>query len=308
MGDGRKGHLPHGSAMKRFTVEHTTIYRYRRPVSFGEHRMMFRPRDSHDLRLLDSQLVLSPAADIRWYHDVFSNSIAVAQFTEPAAELVLKSMIRLEQYPLSAESFAIEENAETLPFSYSATEIPDLGRTAERHYADPEHLVDRWVRQFFGNEGRPRTEDFLVRMTHAIKEQFTYQARDEYGVQSPVETLRRGSGTCRDYALLMMEGARSVGLAARFVSGYLYDPAVDGGGEEAIGAGATHAWVQVYLPGAGWVEFDPTNGIVGGENLIRVAVVREPAQAVPVNGSYDGTAEDFLGMEVEVRVTRGAGN
>ncbi len=105
-----------------------------------------------------------------------------------------------------------------------------------------------------------------------------------------------------------MEGARSVGLAARFVSGYLYDPAVDGGGEEAIGAGATHAWVQVYLPGAGWVEFDPTNGIVGGENLIRVAVVREPAQAVPVNGSYDGTAEDFLGMEVEVRVTRGAGN
>jgi transglutaminase-like putative cysteine protease len=131
---------------------------------------------------------------------------------------------------------------------------------------------------------------------------FDYAERHEPGVQSPLETLNLGSGTCRDYALFMMEAVRSVGLAARFVSGYLYDPALDGGASDITGAGSTHAWVQVYLPGAGWVEFDPTNGSQGGFNLVPIAVAREPEQAVPVSGSFTGDASDFLGMNVEVSV------
>ena len=138
-------------------------------------------------------------------------------------------------------------------------------------------------------------------MTYAIKDRFTYIARDEPGTQDPLLTLQLGSGSCRDFALLMMEAVRSLGLAARFVSGYLFVPDKDGPGR--VGGGATHAWLEVYLPGAGWVEFDPTNGIVGNRDLIRVAVVRDPRQAVPLSGSWTGRASDLLGMTVEVGVT-----
>jgi transglutaminase-like putative cysteine protease len=116
--------------------------------------------------------------------------------------------------------------------------------------------------------------------------------------------MSRGSGTCRDFALFMSEAVRGRGRAARFVTGYLYDPAIDGEGPGLQGAGATHAWVQVYLPGSGWVVFDPTNGLIGGTNLIRVGVTRDPRQAVPLQGSYIGAASDFVDMEIEVIVTK----
>lgn len=289
--------------MQRLTVSHTTTYRYLRSVNFGEHRLMFRPRDSHDLRLLDSSLAISPAADVRWYHDVFGNSVAVASFTEPSDVLNFDSQIVIDRYPLEAMEFPIESYAREIPFSYPASEVPDLGRTIERHYPDPDRKITEWTRQFLG--ARPAgidTEEFLISITRAIREGFGYVERHEPGVQSPTETLELGSGTCRDYALFMMEAVRSVGLAARFVSGYLYDPSIDGGTGEVTGAGATHAWVQVYLPGAGWVEFDPTNGSYGGHNLVPIAVAREPQQAIPVAGSFDGGPEDFLGMEVYVQV------
>ncbi len=289
--------------MQRLTVDHKTTYRYLNPVSFGDHRMMFRPRDSHDLRLLDAKLSVSPQADIRWFHDVFGNSVAVASFTQMADTLHLESQIVLERYPLEALEFPIEEYARTIPFSYPASEVPDLGRTIERHYPDPDRRVTEWTRRFLGGgTGGIDTEIFLTSVTQAIKQEFDYAERHEPGVQTPVETLNLGSGTCRDYALFMMEAVRSVGLAARFVSGYLYDPALDGGVGDVTGAGATHAWVQVYLPGAGWLEFDPTNGSFGGFNLVPIAFAREPGQAVPVSGSFSGASEDFLGMEVEVSV------
>lgn len=129
---------------------------------------------------------------------------------------------------------------------------------------------------------------------------FTYLRREEPGTQDPISTLQMGTGSCRDFALLMMEAVRSLGLAARFVSGYLYVPAKDGGH---VGGGATHAWVEVYLPGAGWMEFDPTNGIIGNRDLIRVAVVRDPRQAVPLSGTWTGDPSDLIGMDVEVDVT-----
>lgn len=290
-------------------VRHVTVYRYGRPVRIGRHRLMFRPRDSHDLRLLRTALTISPpAASIRWLHDVFGNSVAIAEFAVETARLRFQSDIVLEHYALDHPDFQIEDYARTYPFSYSADEIPDLGRTIERHYADPEHKVDTWAKQFVtpdggGSPGLVETQPMLERMMRAIKTRFTYLARDAEGTQEPVDTLGRGSGSCRDFSLLMIEAARSLGLAARFVSGYHYDPARDTGTTGHAGGGSTHAWVQIYLPGAGWVEFDPTNAIVGGQNLIRVAVARDPCQALPLAGEWTGVPADYLGMEVSVTVT-----
>jgi transglutaminase-like putative cysteine protease len=285
------------------TVTHTTTYRYANPVVFGEHRMMMRPRDSHDLRLLETSLAVRPAATKRWIHDVFGNSVAIARFTDPAAELHVVSTFRAEHYPLAESGVEIEAYARRHPFSYDAAEVPDIGRTAERHYADPEHLVDSWARRFV--EGAPEhdTMGILSAMTKAIQKEFSYNPREAMGTQDPVTTLKTGTGTCRDYALLMMEAARTLGFAARFVSGYLYDDSKIGGGKDTvIGGGATHAWAQIYLPGAGWVPFDPTNGIVSDRNLIRVAVTRDPSQAVPLKGSFVGKPTDFLGMDVKVEI------
>jgi len=275
------------------TIRHTTVYSYANPVQFGDHRMMFRPRDSHDLRVLETGLEISPTASVRWLHDVFGNSIAIASFGEPASELRLVSTIRLEHFPSDVPEFPIEPYARQHPFAYSAEDVPDLGRTMERHYPDPERLVDAWARRLVTSTGETDTQALLVHMTSGIREAFRYEAREAEGTQTPVETLERGSGTCRDFALFMMEAARSLGFAARFVSGYLYD-------DQAVGGGATHAWVQVYLPGCGWVEFDPTNALVGGPKLVRVAVARDPSQAIPVSGTFVGSAGDFLGMNVDV--------
>ena len=289
--------------MASLTVTHTTVYRYANQVTFGEHRMMMRPRDSHDLRLLETSLVLRPAAKIRWIHDVFGNSVAIARFSEPANELRVESKFRAEHFPLAESGLEIEAYAVHHPFSYDAGEVPDIGRTAERHYADGEHLVDSWARRFVERAAEHETMDILSAMTKAIQNEFTYNPRDEMGTQDPVTTLKSGTGTCRDYALLMMEAARTLGFAARFVSGYLYDDSKLGGGKDTvIGAGVTHAWAQIYLPGAGWVPFDPTNGVVSDRNLIRVAVTRDPSQAVPLKGSFTGKPDDFLGMDVNVEI------
>jgi len=284
------------------TVRHATTYRYKQPVAFGEHRMMLRPRDSYDQKLLDAKLAITPEpADIRWVHDVFGNCVAIARFAGRAQELDIESVIRLDHSPTNALDFEIEEYAKRYPFTYGADEMPDLLRSIERQYLDPEREVDRWARQFLRHDGRTDTSEFLAAMTHAIRQDLTYVAREESGVQDPVKTLRLKSGSCRDFAVLMMEAVRSLGLAARFVTGYLYVP--EDRRSERIGGGATHAWLEVYLPAAGWIEFDPTNGIVGNHDLIRVAVARDPRQAVPISGTWTGFPSDNLGMTVEVEVT-----
>jgi len=292
--------------MQNLTVRHVSTYRYDRAVRFGPHRLMFRPRDSHDLRLVSTGLAIDPPARIRWIHDVFGNSIAIASFEQEADRLVFDSTIRVEHYGAEAEDFSIEDYARSYPFSYPTEEIPDIGRTIERHYPDPEHTVDRWARRFVADAtpvgGEPETLGILKAMTASIPTAFAYSRRFDVGTRPPPETLALAEGTCRDLALLMMEAARSLGFAARFVSGYLYDPALDGAEAGIVGAGDTHAWVQIYLPGAGWVEFDPTNGLVGGPNLIRVAVTRDPTQALPLTGSYFGASEAFQSMTVEVEV------
>ena len=293
--------------MARLSISHKTTYCYSVPVRFSEHRFMCRPRDSHDLRLVDTGIAISPPATLRWVHDVFGNSVLVASFGDTTSdELVFESTFVAEHFPADPEVELVEHYAETLPFSYDASEMPDLARSQERQYPDPEHRVDAWVRAVRAQAGSDRTLDVLVAVTHAIKEQLAYEARNEEGTRSPVETLRLGSGSCRDFALFMMEAVRCLGLAARFVSGYLYDESLLGA-DRGVGGGATHAWIQVYLPGAGWLPFDPTNAIIGGRNLIRVAVARDPSQAAPLTGSYLGPADAYQGMTVEVKVSVEAG-
>jgi len=287
--------------MKVLTVHHSTIYRYARPVAFGQHRLMLRPRDSHDLRLVGAELTLSPPGAARWVHDVFGNSVALVDFAQSAAELSIVSSLSLERYALARLEFQMDPEAELYPFVYSSDDRTDLGRLLERHYPDPRGVVEEWAKQFAPM--RPSgTLNVLAGINKAIHDSFAYTARDDEGAQSPIETIEAGRGSCRDFALLFIEAARSLGFGARFVSGYLYDPALDGGAA-VQGAGTTHAWAEVYLPGAGWVEYDPTNGVVAGENLIRVAVTRDAGQAVPIAGTFNGEAADYLGMQVEVVVS-----
>jgi len=289
--------------MTLLTVRHVTTYRYLKAVSFGEHRMMFRPRDSYDQKLLDARLAISPEpSSIRWVHDAFGNCVAIAGFSSDceATDLRFESNIWLEHSPSTGPEFAIEDAARTYPFSYSDEEMPDLLPTIAPCYPDPGQAIHSWVRRFL-HKGRPTdTGMLLMTLTYALKESFTYERRTEPGTRPPALTLALGRGSCRDLALLMIEALRSLGLAARFVSGYIYTPRR--AEERHRGGGSTHAWCEVYLPGAGWVEFDPTNAIIGNRDLIRVAVARDPSQAVPLSGTYFGASEDFLDMKVDIQV------
>lgn len=236
-------------------------------------------------------------------HDVFGNSIAISRFSEPAATLIFESTFRAEHFPLPQRTIVIDDYAASLPLSYTASDIVDLGSSKARQYTDSEHKLDAWVKSVLDDTPGYATLDVLMAMVGAIKGQFSYRRREEVGVQTPVETLELGSGSCRDFAVFMMDAVRCLGLAAQFVSGYLYDEQLIDAGGGLVGGGATHAWIQVYLPGAGWVEFDPTNALVGGRNLIRVAVAREAAQAAPLLGSYTGDTTDFLALNVQVELT-----
>jgi len=288
--------------MRTLEISHRTRYEYSAPVTLGEHRLMFRPRDSHDLRLLRTGLTIDPVAAVRWIHDPFGNSIAIASFTGTTEALELTSTICLEHFSVPLELPPIEDYAHKLPFSYLAEEAPDLARYVERHYPDPNAMVSNWTKQFLEGEGGAETFATLTRMCKGIQDSLNYAMRFEPGTQPPAVTLETGTGTCRDYALLMMEGARALGLAARFVTGYLYDPALDEAAGGADGHAQPHAWMEVYLPGAGWVEFDPTNGIIGTERLIRVGVGRDPEQAMPIKGTFIGAADVAVNATVEVHV------
>jgi len=287
--------------MTMLNVRHTTVYRYRRPVRLGDHRLMLRPRDSHDLRLIRTNLNFSPAASVRWIHDVFGNSIAIASFAETACELRIESRLELETYAVAQPRSEVSAEATSYPFVYSADDRIDLGRMLERHHADPADRLGAWARGFVRGD-RTDTLALLGDLNAGVKAWISYQSRESEGTQTPVETLDRGWGSCRDLAVLLIEAARCLGFGARIVTGYLYNPITDNGDNTAVGSGATHAWADIYLPGAGWMAYDPTNGTVNGKNLIRVAVTRDISQAVPIGGSFVGAPGDYLGMTVDVAV------
>jgi transglutaminase-like putative cysteine protease len=289
----------------QYEIVHTTVYHYKQPVTFGEHRVMFRPRDSHDLRVLATDLQVSPASQVRMIQDPHSNSVALVQPDEPASELKIVCRFTIEHAHTNNEELPLAPSAEVFPFAYSVEERFDLEQYLRPHHDDPGGHLTAWARQFLRTDGLTGTRELLLNMNQFIRANFQYAARDEEGTQTPQETLKRSTGSCRDFALLMMEAVRRLGVATRFVSGYLYDPALDGGEANAtVGAGATHAWLQAYLPGAGWVPFDPTNNLTGGNQLIRVGVARDPSQAPPIAGSWFGEAGDYLGMTVSVAVQR----
>jgi transglutaminase-like putative cysteine protease len=286
--------------MTVYSVHHKTTYRYKRPIRLGPHQLLFRPRDSFDQHLLDSHLDVTPEpSEVRWIHDVFGNCLTLIDFSAKCELLEFDTVIRLEHTPESAPDFRIEDYARSHPFSYSDDEAPDLAAYIRRHHPQDTE-VEEWLGKFVRKDIRQPTGQLLMTLNEAIAEGFSYERRTSRGTQSPGETLRRQRGTCRDFALLMMEAARLLGFAARFVTGYVYVPSLDG--PLRLGGGSTHAWCQIYVPGSGWVEFDPTNGIVGNRDLIRVGVARTPEQAIPLSGSYWGDAEDELGMEVMVNV------
>jgi transglutaminase-like putative cysteine protease len=300
--------------MQSLTIRHLTTYRYRQPVSFGEHRMMLRPRDQHDQKVVEAQLGITPEpASLRFVQDAFGNHVAIAQFAGRARELSFESIVSVEHFASDAAKGDLDHS--------------EFAACAERLHPDPADEVARWARQFLPTPGpatgSPGTEpgeslEFLSRLARGIHTGFRYRRREAKGIQTPLETLRLGRGTCRDFALLMVEAARALGLAARFVSGYLATPlsermepssaaSVESPHAATHGAthGATHAWAQVYLPDIGWVDFDPTAGSVGKTSLITVAVVCDPYDALPLHGTYAGAASDFLGMDVRVSVTPG---
>jgi len=261
---------------------------------------MLRPRESRDLRLISSDVRVTPAAKVTWAGDVFGNAVATAAFQTMTDRLVIESIAELELSAAAWPVFDIAGSAAFYPFRYSDDEWTDLGALTVQQYADGAQHLRGWA-QAFVRSNPTDTLALLKDLSAGVPQSISYQSREDEGTQSPIQTLARGWGSCRDFAVLFVEAARSLGFGARIVSGYLFNP-----DQSLIGsadAGSTHAWAEVYVPGAGWITFDPTNRNVGGLNLIPVAVARNIRQAMPVAGSFVGMTDAFLGMSVEILVT-----
>lgn len=279
--------------MPTVTIRHLTTYRYLRPVAFGEHRMMLRPRVSDDQQVIEASIEIRPRpTSLRFVLDDFDNQVGIAHFSDAAQELCIDSIVCLEQTPPEVSAYDLEAHVTSFPFDYSAGESADLALCLERDGADPEDEVGRWAHQFLSTDGPIGTFDLLTQLLQAIHCTFRYRRREAKGVQWPVETLRLGHGSCRDFTLLMIDAARALGFAARFASGYLILSPDE--------HGSPHAWAQIYLPGPGWVDFDPTSGNIGREKLVVVAVAHDPQHALPLHGTFIGVASDSIGMGVKV--------
>jgi transglutaminase-like putative cysteine protease len=282
------------------TIHHRTTYRYGIPVGLGPHRLMLRPRESRDLRVLSSEITISPAATLTWAHDVYGNAVATATFPAPTDQLVIDSVAELQLTAVPWPIFDIAGSALFYPFRYSDDEWTDLGALSTPLYPDPTGKLGVWARSFILGT-QTDTLSLLRDLSAGVSARVVYESRDDEGTQSPVATLDRARGSCRDYAVLFIEAARTLGFGARIVSGYLCDQGA--AGAILVGAGATHAWAEVFVPGGGWITFDPTNRSMGGFNLIPVAVARHIGQVIPVAGSFAGAPTAFLGMTVDVHYT-----
>ena len=280
----------------KIRIQHRTTYHYAEPVRLGPHRVMVRPREGHDLHIESSILTIRPEHTVHWMRDVNGNSIALIDFTERADELMIYSELVLDHYDSNPLDFRVEPYAVQYPFVYDPWTLPEL--TAFTHIvfpADAEQVRD-WLGQFWQPGKLVETVSLLKRLNHFICDTFTYTRRDESGVQRPARTLEKNSGSCRDFATLFIEACRSWGLAARFVSGYMLCEATE------AGHASTHAWAEVYLPGAGWKGFDPTSGTMTGSQHVAVAVSRHPEAATPISGSFIGVPTVFRGIEVDVKL------
>jgi transglutaminase-like putative cysteine protease len=281
--------------MKRIRIVHRTAYHYTSPVTFGTHRAMLRPREGHDAHIADTRLEIEPRAQVRWRRDIYGNSIAILDFLEPAACLRIASEVDVDLYDDVPFDCLIDSAAQSYPFQYPANEQVELIPYRLPSYPHDGPAVQQWLRQLYQPGQLVDTHELLNRLNTCIFESFRYQYRPESGVQLPCQTLALGSGSCRDYAVFMMEAARHWGFGARFVTGYI---------QMAEGHhGATHAWTEICLPGAGWRGYDPTNNKLAGSEHVAVGVAREQDAAMPLAGSWNGPANAFERMEVLVQVT-----
>jgi transglutaminase-like putative cysteine protease len=280
----------------KIRIQHRTTYHYAEPIRLGPHRVMVRPREGHDLHIESSILTIRPKHTVHWVRDVNGNSIALIDFSERSNELMIYSELELSHYDSDPLDFRVEPYALHYPFVYDPWTLPEL--TAFTHIVFPADAVR--VRQWLGHFWQPgklvETVSLLKRLNEHIAKTFRYTRRDEFGVQRPSATLEQNSGSCRDFATLFIEACRSWGLAARFVSGYMLCEATE------AGHASTHAWAEVYLPGAGWKGFDPTSGTLAGSQHVAVAVSRHPEAATPISGSYIGVPTAFTGIEVDVKL------
>ena len=279
--------------MRRIRIFHQTRYAFPGKVTLGPHALLVRPREGHNLRIESSKLHIDPSATLRWHSDAFDNSVAVARFEATTNELTIDSEVIVQHYDDEPFDFIVADHAVDYPFGYSELEtnvlFPFLARKAESTAA-----VQDWVASVWRPGERIQTFGLLTRLNMCARTDFTYQAREWEGVQRPDETIARRAGSCRDFANLFIQAVRSLGLAARFVSGYLNTPTMD------PYAGATHAWSEVYIPGAGWKGFDPTIGELVGNKHIPVAIAGAAEHAPPVSGSYFGSAGASLYVKVDV--------
>jgi transglutaminase-like putative cysteine protease len=283
--------------MQRLKISHYTEYQFPDVVILQPHRLLLRPREGHDVHIESSLLDISPAHVVKWHRDVFDNSVAVVSFTAPAARLSIASEVVIEHYEQTPLDFLIEDYAAHYPFAYDADERIDLMAYQQPVYPDDADAAREWARRFQSPQGGTPTFALLDAMNRAIENEWRYVVREAPGIQSPAQTLASRTGSCRDYATLFMEVCRHLGIASRFVSGYLHAPATEAGNA------TSHAWAEVYLPGCGWKGFDPTLGEVAGSRHIAVAVSRRPDEVSPVAGSYLGPASPIPALIVNVQVT-----
>lgn len=275
-------------------IRHRTAYQYGKPVSLQPHRMMLRPRESVAVRLLSHELEMTPRASLAWSHDVDGNEVAAATFAQMTDRLVIEARMEVALEPRAP--IPLTSSAAYYPFGYSDDDWTALGALAQPAYRDQQRRLRTWSRGFILADPTD-TVAMLRDLNTGIWSSISYQSRDDEGTQTPLQTLARGWGSCRDLAVLLAEAVRSLGFGARVASGYLYMP------DAYARAGTTHAWTEIFLPGAGWIAFDPTHGTMGGANLIPVAVGRDIRHVMPITGSFVGMTDAYQGMSVEVFVT-----
>ncbi len=280
--------------MRRYKIVHHTYYNYSGAVRLGPHSLLLRPREGHDLRIESFDVHITPGASLFWHRDVEGNSVAIAHFDTPARQLVIESTVVIQQYNETPLDFLVADYAIAYPFAYLTDDSMVLAPYRVQLKGEAGNVVRAWIADFWQTGESIQTYTLLQRIAARIHNTLTYRVREEPGVQTARQTLSMGTGSCRDFALLFMEAARCLGLAARFVSGYLHAPLM------ADSIGSTHAWAEVYLPGAGWKGFDPTIGKIAGPDHIVVAVSRLPESVPPVAGSFVGAATSTLQVGVWV--------
>lgn len=281
--------------MPSFQVRHATRYAYSGPVALSPHQLYLRPRGDHRLKVVAAGLTLSPPAEVVWRNDMYGNSVAVARFEVETTQLDIVSELSVDTFPRSEQQRQLLMAVGTTAYSAQESAIlwPFIEQPTDTHVA-----VSEWLGA--GSQAPKGQYERLLECAARIRYEFDYRIRYEQGLQSPSETLGLHSGTCRDFAELMIAAARALGCAARFVTGYVFTP------NAAPGSAAPHAWAEVYLPALGWIELDATNGLVDDGDLIPVASAVGGAELTPISGAFTGAGVSST-LSVEVDVVKLAG-